>query len=87
MYVYCIAMKFTFCLHKYALIILYFLCKLIMSHYFFYHGFHTFINYVKKFENKFSFFFTSLFHKILHSYNLFSSNESVYKGLKHPFIY
>jgi hypothetical protein len=26
-----------------------------------------------------------IFHKILHSYNLFSSNEGVFKGHKHSF--
>jgi hypothetical protein len=50
---------------------------------FFYHTFHTFINYVEMFQNKNFNSFQNFISSNLHSYkNLFSSNEGVSKGPK-----
>ncbi len=84
---YRIEITYVYCIVMYSSWYIYIFMYNYYATSFFYHGFHTFINFVKTFKNKLLIFFTSRFHKILHSYNFFSSNEIVYKGPKHRFIY
>jgi hypothetical protein len=66
----------------------YLICITIMSHHFSTMDFIHLYIILKRFKIKISILFSIIFHKILYSYNnLFSSSESVSKGLKQPFIY